>query len=753
MGTATAHTLQAQKPPFTDQEPIALSWFFFFFLISGFCSLLYEIIWLRLAMAQFGVTSAMVSIVVSMFMAGLGIGSWVSGLLLRKHGESIQFSALRLYAAVELLVGISAVLVPLELLWGRHLLERISLSSSWEYYLASGIWIALTLVPWCGCMGATIPVAMFAIKQTFDTESKRSFSFLYLANVLGAVLGSIIPLFLIELNGFRGTLQIGAVLNATIALAAIGVSLKVKQIASREKSSSLAQNAVNKTVKDRKLLLLLFTTGLTSMGLEMVWIRQFTPYLGTVVYAFAAILGFYLLATFIGSQIYRIWSRRHSQEWIYIWPLIGLLALFPLVTADPQWKFAFLNSFNADALRLFLGVAPFSGLLGFVTPMLVDRWSDGDPDKAGTAYAINVLGCILGPLLAAFILLPSMNERWVVLLLALPWMGFGAFAKRDSTEKSRNLVPQYVVAAAVAASAVLAVVLTKSYEQRFAHSVVLRDNTATIIATGEGRQKLLLVNGVGITALTPITKMMAHLPMAFHEQPPQNALVICFGMGTTFRSLLSWNAHTTAVDLVPSVPKMFSYFHSDAAQLLHSPLAHVVTDDGRRYLERTTDQFDVITIDPPPPVAAAGSSLLYTKEFYSIIKPHLRRNGILQQWLPYGDPMVQSSVARALKESFPYVRVFKSFYGNGFHFLASLQPIPMLNPEQLAEKLPPTAKNDIVEWGPGNTPALQFAMVMRYEVVLDSMIGEVPHGTALVDDHPVNEYYFLRSRHEPDFLP
>lgn len=48
-------------------------WFFLFFLISGFCSLVYEVIWLRLSMAKFGVTTPMVSIVLSVFMAGLGL--------------------------------------------------------------------------------------------------------------------------------------------------------------------------------------------------------------------------------------------------------------------------------------------------------------------------------------------------------------------------------------------------------------------------------------------------------------------------------------------------------------------------------------------------------------------------------------------------------------------------------------------------------------------------------------------------------
>src|SRR5271169_3956246 len=120
-----------------------MGWFFVFFFISGLCSILYEIIWVRLAMANFGVTSALVSIVLSMFMAGLGLGAWGSGHLIRKYGERFRGSALRLYALTELLIGVSAILVPYQLGLGRRLLEHLGFSSSWGYYSASGIWVGL----------------------------------------------------------------------------------------------------------------------------------------------------------------------------------------------------------------------------------------------------------------------------------------------------------------------------------------------------------------------------------------------------------------------------------------------------------------------------------------------------------------------------------------------------------------------------------------------------------------------------------
>ena len=75
-----------------------MTWFFFFFFVSGFCGVLYELIWLRLSMAQFGVTTALTSMVLSVFMAGLGLGSWVAGAALRRKSNRLNFSSLRLYA-------------------------------------------------------------------------------------------------------------------------------------------------------------------------------------------------------------------------------------------------------------------------------------------------------------------------------------------------------------------------------------------------------------------------------------------------------------------------------------------------------------------------------------------------------------------------------------------------------------------------------------------------------------------------------
>jgi spermidine synthase len=231
------------------------------------------------------------------------------------------------------------------------------------------------------------------------------------------------------------------------------------------------------------------------------------------------------------------------------------------------------------------------------------------------------------------------------------------------------------------------------------------------------------------------------------ERKPQNGLVICFGMGTSFRSMLSWGIPTTAVDLVPSVPSLFWYFHSDAAELVKSPLAHIVIDDGRRFLDGSSQSYDAIVVDPPPPTQAAGSSLLYSHEFYQVIKRHLRSGGILQLWYLQDDAATTASVTKALMQSFPYVRGFQSAAPPGIHFLASMQPIPITSSAALAARMPLAAAADLVEWGPQATAQAQLESILSREVDLAKLVGEDPEVPALRDDEPINEYDLLRSIH------
>jgi spermidine synthase len=601
--------------------------------------------------------------------------------------------------------------------------------------LASGAWVTLALLPWCTCMGATFPFAMAAIRRMSAGASEHSFSFLYLANVLGAIAGTIVPAFiLIELFGFFGTLRIASAMNVLLAAAVFIVSSRVSgvetQIAQTQKRQGFSSS--------KSILWLLFATGLCSMAMEVIWIRQFTVYLGNVVYAFASILAMYLAATFTGSLIYRRRMKGGDSAWIGL----GLAALLPLFFADPRLPLTgeqyTLAGFLFGAVRAGLGVILFSGLAGYLTPMLVDQWSAGDPDRAGRAYAMNVVGSILGPLVAGFAVLPWAGEHWGLCIVTLPLFAIGLATAFGPA----NRKPLFL---GCAAAALLLLVFTKDYGSKFPHRIELRDYAATVIATGEGMDKRLLVNGTGMTVLTPITKVMAHLPLTLLGRPAEKTLVICFGMGTTFRSMMSWDLKTTAVELIPSVPKVYEYFHADGPELLRSPLARLVIDDGRRFLERSGERYDVIAVDPPPPVSAPTSGLLYSRQFYAIMKPHLAPGGIVQVWFPGGDDGTLAAIARAFREAFPYVRTFESIEGWGIHFLGRMEPFPYPTGAELASRLPPHAAADLIEWQEGETAPETMDRVLEGEKKVDDLIALDPSQTPITDEHPINEYFLLRA--------
>jgi len=666
-------------------------------------------------------------------MTGLGIGSWFAGSLLHRYRDRIHLPALRIYALLELLIGLSALVVPAELVWGHRLLasiaERAAVSSG-SYYLISGLWLSASMIPFCACMGATIPVAMFAMRSRRQDGDDRSFSFLYLANVLGSVLGSFLPLLLIEEFGFHRTLLLGALANVAIAISAFLVSFGARPVEPRTATLAFSRSCEN----GNRVLALLFITGLTTMGMELLWIREFTPYIGPVVYSFGMILVGYLLAMFIGSQIYRLWSRWHTHESRLTWISLALFGMLPLLTADTRVPLHLV-------LRVFLGVMPFAGMTGFLTPMLVDRWSGGDPVRAGRAYAVNVVGCILGPLLCGFVLLPLVSQRWSILVLCLPWFAMAIPSRRSPGYKSLQLV----TAAGLVLCSLVILLATKDFENQFPVRRVLRDSTATVIAEGVGMKRKLLVNGTGMTYLTPITKMMAHFTLASLDHTPHSALIICFGMGTTFRSANSWNISTTVVELVPSVPRLFSFFHSDAQQIMALPQARVVIDDGRRYLERTPAKYDVIILDPPPPVPTAGSSLLYSQDFYAVAKTRLQPGGVLQQWMPQADVATQAAVARAIQNSFAYVNIYRGVEGYGWHFLASDRPIPVRTAAELVARMPSNAVTDMMEWGPASTPEQQMSLLLDHSLIANDLIANSPSTPALSDDRPINEFFLLRT--------
>jgi spermidine synthase len=724
---------------------------FFLFFLSGFSSLMYQVVWTRLAFASFGIITPVLSVVLSVFMLGLAVGSWAGGRWIVPLTARTGRSAVYFYAGAELVIGLGAFAVPRLFAAGEKILLAGGGMDSFGYLSLSALVLTAAILPWCVCMGATFPFMMAYIREQ-ERDQTRSFSFLYLANVLGAMSGTLLAAAVyIELLGFHHTLWLAAAGNFVIAFISVCLGLATATPAAGSVAQAEAAAATSAPqgpggTTDRRIKWILFSTGFIAMAMEVVWTRAFAPVLKTQVYSFAAIVFTYLGATFLGSW----WYRRHgcagqSKPWNVLIPALALAAFLPVVLNTPKIVSAnhLASMPDGRSVLVLLGsIVPFCALLGYLTPGLIDKLAAGNPARAGRAYALNVLGCILGPLFAGYGLLPRFSERYALLLLTLPLLIF-CFQLRGEFSRRLNRTLPVVLGLALAWSALGTVDFEGTIIGYF-RATIRRDYTATVISYAQGWPRYLLVNGIGMTKLTPVTKFMAHLPLAYHQGPPASALVICFGMGTSFRSAMSWNLDTTAVELVPSVTRAFGFYHADAARFVNATNGHIITDDGRRFLKRTARKFDVIVVDPPPPVEAAGSSLLYSREFYELAKQHLNPGGILQMWFP-GDPDSDACQAamRSLRESFPYLRCFPSIEGWGVHMLGSMDSIPTLDASALAARMPESARQDLLEWESIKNAPAYLNLVLSHEYSVPDCLNS-DASIQITDDAPYNEYYLLR---------
>ena len=247
-----------------------------------------------------------------------------------------RHSAIYFYALTELLIGIGAFVVPGLFAVGETVLLRLGEANSVSYLFFSAVAIALSIFPWCVFMGATFPLMMAYVREREDASDK-SFSFLYLANVFGASFGALLTAtVLVELLGFRHTLWVAGAANFTVAAIGVALGLRPRLPAAGAAVAAVAMRSA--PVRDIPWVqTILFTTGLASLAMEVVWTRSFTPVMGTQVYAFAALLVVYLIGTWLGSFWYRrALARGRVRPVAQLLVGLAVVSLLPIVLNDPR---------------------------------------------------------------------------------------------------------------------------------------------------------------------------------------------------------------------------------------------------------------------------------------------------------------------------------------------------------------------------------------------------------------------------------
>ncbi len=716
------------------------------FLASGAAGLIYQVVWTQDLVLIFGDTTLAIVTTVSAFLAGLGIGALAGAAV----GARLR-RALAVYGLVEIAVGGVALVMPLAfgviatVFRGAYL----SLPPGEVALIRFGL-AFVALAPVTVLMGMSLPVLTRHLVRE-DPQVGDRIARLYGLNTLGAVAGSLVSGYLlIEVIGLRATTLVAVGLNLLAGGGALVMSA-VSGAAAGPGPGSGPGSGPGPPLAGRHWLLLAvtFTSGLVSLALEVLWTRMMLQATGSSIYVFIAVVAVFLMGIAGGSLIYERRRDRHPQ----LATLGALLAIAAGLTVVPM---IFSNVSGPHWLPVaVLLIVPVTTIFGYTFPLTV-RLFAGRAEEAsrgvGLVYAANTAGCVAGTVLAGFVLIPALGTSasiiaaGLVLAVAGGALAFGSAPRRD------KLRPAACLAAAAALLTVFFIPAAKlTYVQNQIATTGLptahfEDSVASVDVTGgNALNRNLFINGVGITKLTIITKVLAYVPKA--ARPDATTMLnICFGMGTTYRSSIILGLRTTSVELDPTVPSVMSWFYPDASRYLHSPLGNIILSDGRNYVRLSDKRYDLITVDLPPPVLSAGAEVLLTQQFYQEASQRLTSGGLLATFIPMQGPRLEKLILRTFRSAFRYMSVVYDPRRFGTYVLGSQTPIAFSRAAIRAVFGSPAARADLR--GAPDFPArstAQWVSIIRGSVWLTNnhVNDYTGAGPLITDDHPLTEYFLL----------
>lgn len=421
------------------------------YAVSGAAGLLYEVAWTRLLTLHMGHTVAAASTVLAAYMGGMALGAFLAG---RAATSLDPRRALRVYAALEVLVAICAILMPLVLAAFRPLLALAYADGEGGAVFGFTrllVGLVALIVP-TAAMGATFPVATrWQVQDAMRAGGEAGG--LYAANAGGACLGAIVAGFvLLPALGLRATTAVGCALNVTAAAVALSLAWRVSQPAPadrppqrpRRAMSVRGERAHQATVERQARVhttafrpppsasleagqlalaaLALTVSGFAALVFEVAWTRILALAIGPTSYAFSLMLATFIGGLACGSTVGAWLATRVRRP---AWWLAGTLTVagaaalaalavagrVPLAVAraaaDPQATFGRMVTTEWRLVAPLL--LPLTAALGAAMPLAIAtgrRTLETVPRDVALIYAMNTLGAIAGSLAAGFLLIP-----------------------------------------------------------------------------------------------------------------------------------------------------------------------------------------------------------------------------------------------------------------------------------------------------------------------------------------------------------
>jgi spermidine synthase len=658
--------------------------FLILFAVSGAAALIYEVVWTRLLTLYLGHGLAAASAVLAAFMGGLAAGAGAGG---RIAGRYAPAHALRVYAGLEIVIGVLALLMPLALMAARPLLAAAYADGSGGgtfSFLRLALSVLLLCVP-AACMGATFPIASRWIVRTSSTAAQDAGA-LYAANTLGAAAGAILAGFgLIPALGLSGSTYVGIALNVIAAAGAYAIARKapaspaaIPEPAVKPSTPQPLKPSTSHALRPSPVWLAaaaLGVSGFASLTLQVVWTRLLVQILGPTTYAFSIVVAIFIIGIALGAAIAsRLIPRLNAGTGLAAALLLSaalalaaagavdwsLLTIADIVSR-PAYEFADVlqrQVLLVTGLLLPMAVAfgaafPFAVALSTGSAAVNAAADQSITEKIGVIYAINTIGAILGSLLSGFVLIPRLGLHGSIRMVAALSLIAAAFVLLKSARAGTRWIGLAMAGAVAVAIAVVpewdrSLLSSGAYKYAPAMRGLSLETALTageLLSYREGSTGTVAVRRLtGTTSLAIDGKvdasnagdmltqrLLAHMPLLLHPDP-KRAAILGLGSGVTLGSALTHPLEqVTVLEISPEVVEASRFFKAENHDALDDPRTRVIVGDGRTHLMLGTQSFDVIVSEPSNPWMA-GIASLFTREFFAGARDRLAPGGVLCQW-------------------------------------------------------------------------------------------------------------------------
>jgi predicted membrane-bound spermidine synthase len=676
------------------------------FFLSGMDSLIYQVAWQRLLTVYYGVGPISTTLIVTIFMLGLGVGALCGGVLAERVRNRI-----RVYMTVELLLGCFGLV-------SLPYLDFLGASTAGSSYQSSFVWMFLFLCIPTLLMGMTLPLIVKIFSGWFP-DFLDTVAYLYFINTLGAALGALVASYgIISFLGLDWCIYLGFAVNVILACLIYLAGRAAPGPSDAPETETLGPKRISGTVAvpetvdgmGRTAWLVVLVTGFLAIGYEILWFRMIEVLVKASPYAFSTVLAVYLSGIALGSfamhralHRYRIEDRRSlffslqflcgayvglSSLGYYYLTRYTRLHMFTKVSftefLHPNFEFSPIRNLGQLFLRVDILAWPFffmfvpTLLMGASFPLisfLAQSRTDQEGRTVGTVYFFNTLGNVLGGIVTGFILLPVLHTEFALITLVTLNILMGLFVARVL---GRRLSIPRRLAVTMSLLAVVVVTFPRPGQLYAAMHSPLGHHDRTFQEEGiegivytiqDGERISSYINGLSHGGrLDPKFYAEAVEALSF-ARDAQNILIIGFGTGSITVAVQKQSGvqRITLVELNDTLIRSLTHIPVIRA-ILADPRLDLIIDDGRRFLLRTDQRFDLVLIDPLRTMTAYSNNL-YSQQFFTLVKQHLAPGGVFMAWMDEARVM-----PKTIHAVFPYIRCYR-FYGTTGFCIASDSPL------------------------------------------------------------------------------